>query len=117
MWHRKLYLIDHGAALYFHHNWETMAGKAESPFAEIQKHVLLPWATEVEAAGAMARGRLTREVFAGILAMVPDAWLEAEAGGASAAEKREVYVEFFVKRLKAAAIFEEEATNAHGRLV
>src|SRR5580704_1930143 len=47
MWHRKLYLIDHGAALYFHHNWETMPGKAESPFAEIGQHVLLPWASRI----------------------------------------------------------------------
>jgi hypothetical protein len=117
MWHRKLYLIDHGAALYFHHNWETMPAKAESPFAEIEKHVLLPWATQIEAAGAVAKTKLTAAVFTEILDQVPDAWLETGADGATAAEKRIVYVDFFMNRLKAAKIFEQEATSAHARLV
>jgi hypothetical protein len=117
MWHRKLYLIDHGAALYFHHNWETMGAKAESPFTEIQKHVLLPWASEIEAAGAQAQSKLTREVFTEIIEQVPDAWLDTEAGGVTAAEKRRVYADFFVQRLKAAKIFEQEATSAHARLI
>jgi hypothetical protein len=117
MWHRKLYLIDHGAALYFHHNWETMPTKAESPFAEIQKHVLLPWASQIEAAGEVAQARLTPGFFTEILEQVPDAWLEAGADGTTAAEKRTVYTDFFVKRLRAAKIFEQEATSAHARLI
>jgi hypothetical protein len=117
MWHRKLYFIDHGAALYFHHNWETMPQKAEAPFAEIANHVLLRWASEVEAAGAAARTRLTRAVFERILAEVPDAWLESEAEGAQAEEKRAAYVDFFVRRLAAAEIFEREAMSAYARLV
>ena len=117
MWHRKLYLIDHGAALYFHHNWETMAQKSESPFVEIGQHVLLPWASQIEAAGAAAQAKLTQEIFTEILAQVPDAWLEIEPRGPSAAEKRAGYADFFGKRLKAAAIFEQEAMRAHARLV
>jgi len=117
MWHRKLYLIDHGAALYFHHNWETMPQKAESPFTEIGQHVLLPWASKIEAVQADAHRRLSREVFAEILEQVPDAWLEAGAVGVTAAEKRAGYVDFFVKRLMAAEIFEQEAMKAHARLV
>jgi hypothetical protein len=117
MWHRRLYLIDHGAALYFHHNWETMPAKAESPFAEIQNHVLLPWTSRIEAAGIIARAKLTRELFEQILADVPDAWLEANAGGVTAAEKRAAYADFFVKRLAAAEIFEQEATRAYARLI
>jgi hypothetical protein len=117
MWHRKLYLIDHGAALYFHHNWETMPAKAESPFSEIEKHILLPWASRIEGAGAVAREKLKTQIFAEILAEVPDGWLESEPVGATAAEKRAVYLAFFEKRLKAAKIFEEEAMLAHARLV
>ena len=117
MWHRKLYLIDHGAALYFHHNWETMPQKAESPFTEIGQHVLLPWASKIEAVQADAHRRLSRELFAEILEQVPDAWLEAGAVGVTAAEKRAGYVDFFVKRLMAAEIFEQEAMKAHARLV
>jgi len=117
MWHRKLYLIDHGAALFFHHNWETMPQKAESPFAPIAQHILLPWASQIEAASALAHARLSEAVFREILGMVPDAWLEAEPGAGTAAEKREVYVDFFVRRLAGSAIFEREAMEAHARLV
>jgi hypothetical protein len=116
MWHRKLYLIDHGAALYFHHNQETMASKAESPFADIAQHVLLRWATAVEEASAVAHERLSRELFRAILAQVPDAWLDVETDGARSQQRREAYEDFFVRRMKAAQIFEQEAMRAHARL-
>lgn len=117
MWHRKLYLIDHGASLYFHHNWETMPQKVESPFTEIAQHVLLPWASKIEAVRAEALRRLTREVFAEILDQVPDPWLEDGNAGVTASEKRAGYLDFFMKRLEAAEIFEQEAMKAHARLV
>jgi hypothetical protein len=117
MWHRKVYFIDHGAAMYFHHNWETMPQKAESPFAEIATHVLLPWASQIPAAGRFAQAHLSKEIFAEILAQVPDAWLETGPDSVSAAEKRVAYLDFFVRRLGAAHIFEQEATSAHARLV
>jgi hypothetical protein len=116
-WHRKLYLIDHGAALYFHHNWETMPGKAESPFPEIQQHVLLPWASGVAEAATIAHSKLDRDLLAGIVQKVPDAWLETEAAGESAAHKRAGYVDFFLRRLAASENFEQEAMRAHARLV
>ena len=49
VWHRKLYPIDHGAALFFHHDWPTMNEKIESPFTQIRDHILLPWAREIAA--------------------------------------------------------------------
>src|SRR5579863_3096628 len=51
VWHRKLYPIDHGAALFFHHDWASMESKIASPFAQIEKHVLLPWAADINRAG------------------------------------------------------------------
>ncbi len=117
VWHRRLYLIDHGAALYFHHNWETMSGKIESPFAQIAQHVLLPWASQIEQASVHAHARLTREVFEGILDLVPDEWLEAGHNNSSPAQKRAAYVDFFVRRLAVSKIFEEEAMRAHDHLV
>jgi hypothetical protein len=117
VWHRKIYQIDHGAALFFHHNWETMPQKAESPFSEIGQHILLRWAAEMERAGAIARERLTPELLAAIVAQVPDAWLDPIPGGQSAEEKRAAYVDFFVRRLSAAHLFEEEAIRARSRLV
>lgn len=110
MWHRELYLIDHGAAMYFHHHWETMPGKARSPFPQIDQHVLLPFATDIAEAGAVARTRLNEEILHNILALVPESFLGNDAEGI-----RNAYVEFFLERLEHAHIFEEEAARAHQR--
>lgn len=115
-WHGKLHPIDHGAALFFHHDWDSMEAKIESPFPQIEQHILLPWASEIDRAGAEARKRLTPEALAGIVEMVPAEWLEAMPG-MSAAERREGYLDFFRRRLAAAHIFEEEAKRARSRLV
>ena len=117
MWHRKLYLIDHGAALFPHHDWSTMPEKTEAPFAQIAQHVLLRWAREIESAARLARAKLDESVFAGIVSQIPAAWLEAIASGQSADEKRRASVEFLARRLAASKIFEEEAMNAHARLI
>jgi hypothetical protein len=117
VWHRRLYLIDHGAALYFHHNWETMPSKIESAFQETVHHILLPWASRIEQAAAHAHARLTREIFEGILSLVPDEWLEDSRNALTPAQKRAAYVDFFVRRLEASRIFEEEAMRAHVQLV
>ncbi len=117
VWHRKLYPIDHGAALYFHHDWPTMKNKIASPFAEIKHHILLPWAREIGTAARTAHERLTEAVVNDIVNLVPDQWLEAIPGGVNAAERRAGYVEFFTRRLASSAAFEEEATSAYNRLV
>ena len=117
VWHRKLYPIDHGAALFFHHDWASMETKIDSPFPQSGKHVLLPWATEIEKAGAIAREKLTTDVIEAIVAEVPDSWLEAIPGDMGAAARRAAYVDFFRRRLEAAHLFEQEATNARSRLV
>jgi hypothetical protein len=116
-WHRELYFIDHGAAIYVHHDWETMLERAESPFRESKHHVLLPWATALGEADAHARTAVTPELIAGILDVVPDHWLLREDDGISAAEKRQVYAEFFSRRLAASANFVEEADRARLQLV
>jgi len=117
VWHRRLYLIDHGAALYFHHNWETMADKIQSPFPAIANHVLLPWASQIEEFSVQARARLTRDVFVKILDLVPDEWLEADLVDGSAADRRSAYLDFFTRRLEASKIFEEEAIRAHAHVI
>jgi hypothetical protein len=117
VWHRKLYLIDHGAALFFHHDWPSLEKKIESPFAQTGQHILLPWAAEMQQAAEIAQARLTPEVFSEIVNQVPDAWLDAIPSNQTAAEKKAAYVDFFVRRLQAAAIFQQEATSARARLV
>jgi hypothetical protein len=117
VWHRKLYLIDHGAALYFHHNWLTMEQKMAAPFPEIAQHVLLPWATELGQAATLAHSRLSAQILADIVGQIPDEWLEPIAGSQSAAEKRAAYADFLSRRLAASHNFEQEAMKAHARLV
>lgn len=115
LWHRKLYPIDHGAALFFHHDWPTMNDKIESPFGQIQHHILLPWASEIEQAGILARGKLTPEVLGAIIAEVPDAWLESIPGALTAVERRAAYLDFFTRRLDSAPIFEQEAVRVRAQ--
>src|SRR3954467_1759992 len=66
LWHKTLYFIDHGAALYFHHNWRDVASAAVSPFAPIRSHVLLPWAGELEEADQTSRALLGEGVLSAI---------------------------------------------------
>jgi len=76
-WHKQLYLIDHGAALYFHHDWPSAARIAHSQFPAIKNHVLLPWATELPAAAEWCRGRLNGAIFRTVMDLVPAQWLTA----------------------------------------
>src|SRR5581483_5245165 len=115
VWHHKLYCIDHGAALFFHHSWGTRAQKVEAPFREIEQHILLPWATQIAQAVALAQARLSPSALQEIVAQVPAAWL-APMGGDSD-EIRAGYIDFLRARLAAAAIFEKEAIRAHARIV
>ena len=116
VWHRKLYPIDHGAALFFHHNWpatpDLLKEKAASPFPEIAQHILLPWATEIESAAALAHQRLTPEILAGIVNLVPDAWLSAIPDAPDPSERRAGYLDFLTRRFAASSTFEQEAIRA-----
>jgi hypothetical protein len=123
-WHRELYFIDHGAALYFHHDWGSMPEKAESAFAQSRQHVLLPWASRLEEADEKARVLLRRDLLEEILEAVPDKWLSHLANGLtehhdgiSSEERRRVYLDFFVRRLASSARFVEEADRARAELV
>ncbi|MBN9662099.1 MAG: aminotransferase class I and II [Acidobacteria bacterium] len=117
LWHKALYFIDHGAALYFHHNWQSLDQMTESAFPAVRKHLLLPWASRIEQADAEAKRKLNEQVFVEILDQVPDAWLTAngEDGGADA--RRSGYLRFLTGRLAASASFTEEALRARSELV
>ncbi|HLI75800.1 MAG TPA: HipA family kinase [Acidobacteriaceae bacterium] len=108
----KVWLIDHGAALYFHHHWPGAEEKIASPFAAIRQHILLPWATDVATAGAEARARLTRAKLERIVGLVPGEWLVREGEEATPEERRAAYLRFFTERLRQAAVFEEEIARA-----
>ena len=116
-WHRELYFIDHGAALYFHHKWQKVQEAALSPFAPIREHILLPWATEIEAADAEAHCRLSEKLFEEIANTLPDDWLRPDPGVPDPVAKRAAYRDYLSRRLEASSIFAKEAIRARAELV
>jgi len=117
MWHRKLWLIDHGAALYFHHGWGNGADVSASPFAAIKDHVLLKFASALDAADAAMAARITPALVRDVVALVPDTWLASDKAFASAGLVREAYVKHLSERLQAPRAFLEEARRARAMLV
>lgn len=113
LWQRRLWLIDHGAALYFHHGWNpAVVERAGEPFARIRDHVLLPFADRLEAVDAMLADWLDENRIRDIVAWVPDAWLAGDDGFASADARRAAYREYFCRRLRAPRAFLQEAQRA-----
>jgi hypothetical protein len=105
-WHRNLWLIDHGAALYFHHG-ERRPGHERTAFPAIEEHVLLPFAGSIEAVDERLAPRVTETVVTAALDAVPDEWL----GG----DNRAMYVEYVVGRLAEPRAFVAEAEQARER--
>jgi hypothetical protein len=110
-WHGRIWLIDHGAALFFHHDWVGVMARAESPFERIAQHVLLPFADDVRAADTRARERLTGATFERILTAVPDAWLELGYGDEAPDAVRDHYLRYLLARLEGSAAFVKEAAR------
>jgi hypothetical protein len=108
VWHRALWLIDHGAALYFHHGSEDWDARAKDPFPRIADHVLLPFAGALEQADARLPALLTRERIATVVAGVPDAWLAPD----DPAARRAAYVGYLCRRLEEPRAFAQEAIRA-----
>ncbi|HEX7316227.1 MAG TPA: HipA family kinase [Pyrinomonadaceae bacterium] len=112
MWHRRLWLIDHGAALYFHHSWDNYLERSRVAFKQIKEHVLLPFASELAEADARFSALVTPELIKRVLSFVPDDWLTSEARFADADAHREAYVEYLLSRLQAPRDFVKEAADA-----
>jgi hypothetical protein len=117
IWHRKLWLIDHGAALYFHHGWGDGVDRSAHPFAAIKDHILLKYASALPDADAAMTARITPERIRAVLALVPDDWLATDQSFASPALARDAYLQHLVRRLQAPRVFFEEAQRARAALV
>lgn len=112
MWHRKLWLIDHGAALYFQHGWDGGTAQAGKPFKLIKDHVLLPWADALADADAELSRKLHRDLLRDIVARVPEDWLAGPDAFAEPAVQRAAYVDYLVQRLEQRQAFVQEAIDA-----
>lgn len=112
VWHRRLWLIDHGAALYFHHDWNDHLARSTSPFPLIKDHVLLRLAGRLPEIDAQMIRLITPEVIADIVGLIPDDWLETEPSFAAKREHRDAYLQYLSSRLRAPRAFVEEAVRA-----
>lgn len=112
IWHNELWLIDHGAALYFHHNWSNWQETVEKPFVQIKDHVLLRHANQVDRVDQQYRSFFNAENVNRILAALPDEWLENSDEGVSAADARSVYLTFLTKRAAQSNHFVKQIDHA-----
>lgn len=112
VWHRRLWLIDHGAALYFHHSWDDYAGRSRMPFRQIKDHVLLPFAGALTEADLVLGEKMTPAVVNQVVGQIPDAWLGDEPRFGGVGEHRAAYAEYLLGRLRPPRAFLEEAINA-----
>jgi hypothetical protein len=121
VWHRQLQLIDHGAALYFHHSWDRYdhtgadqraMERSVDPFIRIKDHILLPFAAELDAADARMSALITPRIIEEIIGLIPEAWLGNDAPFA-----REAYTKYLQHRLTQPHAFVQEAIRARSQLV
>ena len=117
IWHKELWLIDHGASLYFHHSWTTWEKHAQSPFALIKDHVLLPEASLLQETDVAFKKRLTKDIIQEIVNYIPEDWLQWEDTEQTPEEIRNVYFQFLWTRLNHSEIFINEAQNAREKLI
>jgi len=117
MWHRRLTLIDHGAALYFHHSWNNYLERSVDAFHLVKDHVLLPFATALRDSDAKLSAKLDAASITRIVSMIPDAWLSGPSPFHSREDWRSAYVQYLVRRLSEPHLFVEEAIRARSLLV
>ncbi|AKD04508.1 HipA family kinase [Pontibacter korlensis] len=118
MWKKELWLIDHGASLYFHHSWNNWEEQAKRPFPQIKDHVMLPLATELEAVDTAFKAILSPELLRAILSAIPDDWLTGvESPFESAEEHRQAYAQFLETRLAHSETFVKGAEHARKALI
>lgn len=114
---REIWLIDHGASLYFHHSWSDPAKAALTPFPYIKDHVMLPKASMLDEANARARSLLTPEKLEAVVNLIPDDWLQWEGAPGTPEELRKVYLKFLTTRLANADIFIKHAEDVRKQLI
>lgn len=115
MWHRKLWLIDHGAALYFHHSWNDYRTRSRDAFALVRDHVLLPRADFLAEVDLEMTEVFTPELIRNVVHLVPEAWLGGNESFSTEEEYRGAYVDYLLQRLEPPRPFLEEALRARAQ--
>lgn len=117
MWKKELWLIDHGASLYFHHSWQNLEGQGRKPFPLIKDHVLLGKADRLEEVDHDFRQILSMEKIGSIINSLPEEWLGNENPSVSPREHRNMYLQYFAERIGNSEIFVKEAIDARQALI
>jgi hypothetical protein len=117
LWHKELWLIDHGAAMYFHHSWQNWEEQALRPFGLVKDHVLLPCASELETVDSDFKAKLSNEFISSVVELIPDSWLVKDSPFATAEEHRAAYLKYLTSRLANTEVFVKEAQNARENLI
>lgn len=112
IWNKELWLIDHGASLYFHHSWDKWEEQAKRPFVQIKNHVLLPLSSELDLVNEEFKAILTHEKISEIVTLIPDDWLMNDDSFESPEGFKEAYINFLMTRIAHSDIFVTEAKNA-----
>ena len=111
-WNHELWLIDHGASLYFHYSWFNWQKHALSPFTQVKDHVMLRYASKLDEVNEEFKQRLTMNKVTDIINLIPDDWLNWTNEGETRQDLKDVYIEFFRLRLANSDIFVKEAQDA-----
>ncbi|MAP80395.1 MAG: aminotransferase class I and II [Aequorivita sp.] len=117
IWHKELWLIDHGATFYFHHSWSDWEKAAVSPFQYIKDHVLLPQASMINTIDEEMKNLLTDEKLYAITALIPKEWLHWEGTTLSVESIREIYYKFLVRRRDNSTNFVKQIQDARKILI
>jgi hypothetical protein len=112
MWHRQLWMIDHGAAFYVHHGNDPFVDRSGDRFPMIHSHVLLPFAEALPEAGAMITERFSAEEVRRIVDLIPDIWLGNHPAYEGPGPHRDAYQNYLMLRLEQQQGFLEEAIRA-----
>ena len=117
IWHRRLWLIDHGATLYFHHTWTSYRERSRTPFSMIKDHVLLQFASSLREVDAKMTERVSPDIIDSIVKLIPDAWLVGDSAFSGSTQHRDAYMEYLLSRLEPPHVFLEEAVRARSLYV
>ncbi|MFN8357184.1 MAG: HipA family kinase [Spirosomataceae bacterium] len=117
IWHKELWLIDHGASLYFHHSSNQWNDYAVQPFSLIKNHVLLPFADQLADVDAANKSILTDSLILAIVDLLPNDWLEASWPYDAPEHYRQAYAHFLTTRIANSTIFLTEAQHARQKLI
>ena len=111
-WNQELWLIDHGASLYFHHNWDNWKSNLNGTFPLIKDHVLLDRATKLTEASAEIKKLISPAKIEDIIANIPDDWLHDESTDLRPEEMRAAYIEFISRKISNIDLLVKEASDA-----